>query len=124
MHWFSRSKSSEDSRRNHSSSSSKSKYDKRRTKPRTRSTDPVPEPGKDDGFGTMKEHALEILLKIAKRADIEEFTLRLNNALINAFNKILIGEGKWDKDTSNEMKDKYYLPQETRGHTSQQAALG
>ena len=49
------------------------------------------------------------MLKSTKRADDKAVSLVLNNAMITSFKKKMIGEGKWNRDTANEMMDKYYL---------------
>ena len=66
----------------------------------------------DDLGPTMDEDALDYLLKETKRADTREVTLRVNNALVKIFKKRLVGEGLWDKETREEMRDKYYLSPE------------
>ena len=66
----------------------------------------------DDLGPTMDEDALDDLLKETKRADTRVVTLRVNNALVKIFKKRLVGEGLWDKETREEMRDKYYLSPE------------
>ena len=67
----------------------------------------------DDAYGpNMDEEALEDLLRENRRADDKEITLRLNNTMLKIFNKKLVGDGKWNRDTCDDMKDKYYMSEE------------
>ena len=60
----------------------------------------------------MDEEVLANTLKSTKRADDKAVSLVLNNDMIKSFNKNMIGEGKWNRDTADKMMDKYYMSQE------------
>ena len=92
-----------------------------RSRSRSGSGDLEDEPSGDESCGegvmddlgpAMDEKALADLLKGKKRVDEKPVTLRLNKAMIDMFNLKLVGEGRWNKEAQEDMRDKYYLSQE------------
>ena len=64
---------------------------------------------------SVEKEVLENMIKTTKRADNKAITLVLNNATNKSFNKKMIGEGKWNRDTADKMRDKYYMPPSLKG---------
>ena len=66
-----------------------------------------------DSFGpSLSKDEMKVLLGGAKRVDDKAVTLTINPALIDAFSKNLMGGGKWNGQTWDDMEDKYRLSKE------------
>ena len=70
-------------------------------------------PPENDKFGPcLSREEMKAMMGESKRVDEKPVTLAINPALVDSFNKKLMAGGKWNRETWDEVEDKYRLSKE------------